>query len=48
MPRAQVNARAAQLRQELVIRSLPEIVTEQLDTKAGDVGVQAADQKMTA
>lgn len=48
MPRAQVNARAAQLRQELVIRSLPEIVSEQLDTKAGDVGVQAADQKMTA
>jgi hypothetical protein len=43
-----VNARAAQLRRDLVIRSQLQMDPKQLGTDADDVGLQAAEQRMTA
>jgi hypothetical protein len=48
MTRAQVNARAAQLRRDLVIRSQLQMDPKQLGADADDVGLQAAEQRMTA
>lgn len=48
MTRAQVNARAAQLRRDLVIRSQLQMDPKQLGADADDVGLQAAEQRMKA